>query len=162
MLRHRSHWPTAAAWLDEIEARLDPLTRQMLRQDRQLLTQIMDGIAVIDALLKELATEDERCQQLDTISGCGVVTAAAVVAEVVTSRASPGPKHCAGMPPDAKVEQSGERTITGKLVRHCNKHLRRALIIIAQSFVKSARVANTRLKAATSSACTATAPIPPK
>jgi transposase len=53
-------------------------------------------------------------------------------------------RRYAGLTP--KVEQSGERTITGKLVPRCNKHLRRALIIIAQSFVKSARVTDTRAK----------------
>jgi len=139
--------PTARAWLDDIEARLDPLTRQILQQDRRMLDQIMENIAVIDVLLKEIAADDERCRQLDTIAGCGVVTAAAVVAEIgdiTRFRSAKALRRYAGLTP--KIEQSGERTVTGKLVRHCNKHLRRALIIIAQSFVKSARVTDTRAK----------------
>ena len=139
--------PTAKAWLDDIETHLDPLTRQILQQDRQMLDRIMENIAVIDILLAEVAAEDERCQQLDTIAGCGLVTAAAVVAEVGDITRFPSAKalrRYAGLTP--KMEQSGERTVTGKLVRHCNKHLRRALIIIAQCFPKSARITGTRMR----------------
>ena len=70
--------PTAKAWLDDIETRLDPLTRQILQQDRQMLDRIMENIAVIDVLLAEIAADDERCRQLDTIAGCGVVSPAPI------------------------------------------------------------------------------------
>jgi transposase len=139
--------PTAAVWLDEAETHLNPCSRDMVRQDRRLLAQIMEQIAVIDVLLEEVVAEDVRCQQLDTIAGCGLVTASAVVAEIgdITRFAdAKALRRYAGLTP--KIEQSGERTTTGKLVGHCNKHLRRALITIAQCFVKSDRIAGTRMK----------------
>lgn len=137
----------AQAWLDETEPNLPPVIRQCLQVQRQALSEVMQHIAALDAVLEELVGADQRCQQLDTIAGCGPVTAATVVAEIGDiarfghARAL---RKYAGLTPT--ISQSGDRSTTGRLVRPCNKHLKHAMILIAQSFARSHRVDGTRIK----------------
>ena len=139
--------PKATAWMDEIAQRLDPLTRQILHSFRELLAAIVKQIADFDAMLEEAVAEDKRCQQLTTIIGCSTVTAAAVVAEIGDISRFDDAKalrRYAGLTP--RIEQSGERTKIGHLVEQCNKHLRRALILIAQCFAHNKRLEDTRIR----------------
>jgi len=75
------------------------------------------------------------------------VTAATVVAEIGDIRrfgtAKALRKH-AGLTPT--ITRSGERSTTSRLVRACNKHLKQALILIAQSFARSVQTDGTSLE----------------
>jgi transposase len=137
----------AQAWLDQIEPNLPPVIRQCLQVQRQALTDVMRQIAALDAELEQLVAQDERCQQLDTIAGCGPVTAATIAAEIgdiARFRHARALRKYAGLTPS--ISQSGDRSTTGKLVVACNKHLKHAMILIAQHFATTHRVDGTRIK----------------
>jgi len=139
----------AQVWLDEIQVSWPSVIRQCLQHLRQGLAQVMADLADLEALVAERVAQDERCRQLDTLAGCGPVTAATVVAEVGDIQrfsAAKSLRKYAGLTPT--ISQSGDRSTTGKLVKPCNKHLKHALILIAQSFARSSRVDGTRLEKA--------------
>jgi transposase len=137
----------AQAWLEATTARLPTMVAACLQHLRASLAQLQADLEALDACLEEQVAPDERCRQLDTIAGCGVTTAATVVAEIGDIRrfhSAKALRKYAGLTPT--ITQSGERALTGRLVRPCNKFLKQVLILIAQGYARSGQVDDTSLK----------------
>jgi transposase len=115
-----------------------------------IIWQILLGLQKqIDRLEKEI---DRRVKAstvggaLTDIPGIGPIHAFTLMAELGDINRFPDHKHLhsyCGLVP--KVSQSGDRSHTGHLVKRCNKHLRNAAIMAAQSAVRAK--ADSRAKA---------------
>lgn len=91
--------------------------------------------AVIAALVEQLEEQSDRdITLLVTVPGVGLVSAAALKAEIGTVERFSTPERFAsyaGLAP--RLMQSGESRKTGRIVRRSNSHLRTTMYLVAQS-----------------------------
>jgi transposase len=98
----------------------------------------------LEHTLRQVAREEPRVAQVQTLIGCGPVTAVAEVGEV---RRFPNAAHLrsyAGLVP--QVRQSGARCWIGPLPHRGNPRLRGVLVPAAQHRANNQRLDGTRLK----------------
>jgi len=128
----------AQRWLKECGQRLSSATAICLQAFLRSLQAIAEELNQLDKLIRELAAAHPVARQLQTIVGCGPLSAMTLVAEIgdiSRFRDAGRLRSYAGLVP--KVHQSGERTVTGKLDKQRrNVHLRRILILMAQHFAR--------------------------
>jgi transposase len=125
----------ATCWLDQFEAGLPPLVRLSLRALRRSLEALHEQIRALEAAMREAARGQELVQRLQTVAGCGVLTALTLVAEIGDVHRFADAAHLrsyTGLTP--RQRQSGERSSTGPLDKRGNPHLRRILVLMAQHF----------------------------
>ncbi|MCX6618895.1 MAG: IS110 family transposase [Acidobacteria bacterium] len=120
-------------WLDEWEPTLSEHNRLAVQELRQAWAEAQARLKRLDAALKAIARRDARVARLMTLPGVAELTAVTLVAEIGDIARFPAAKHLrsyARLVP--QISQSGERTHTGPLVKRGNRHLSRALILMAQ------------------------------
>jgi transposase len=96
------------------------------------------GRAWLDQVPERLpheAQQDPRCQLLQTLPGCGPLTAVTIIAEIGDpGRFANSSRLCSYVGLAPTIRQSGERSYTGPLKARGNPHLRRILVLLAQHF----------------------------
>ena len=128
----------AQQWLKECRQRLSSTAVICLQAFLGGLQGIAREMKKLDKRIRKLAEAHPVARQLQTIVGCGPLSALTIVAEIGDLSRFPSAGHLrsyAGLVP--KVHQSGERTVIGKLDKsRRNVHLRRILILLAQHFAR--------------------------
>ena len=122
-------------WLDAWEPTLSDHNRLAVQELRQAWADTRARLKRLDQPLKEIARQDARVARLMTLPGVGELIAVTLVAEIgeIKRFAAPGNlRSYARLVP--QVQQSGECTHTGPLVKRGNRHLSRALVLWAQHF----------------------------
>ena len=122
-------------WLDAWEPTLSAHNRLTVQELRQAWADLQARLQRLDRPLQEIARRDARVARLMTLPGVGQLIAVTLVAEIGDIERFPAAKHLrsyARLVP--QVQQSGERTYTGPLVKRGNRHLSRALVLMAQHF----------------------------
>ena len=122
-------------WLDQVPERLPHEAQLALDALRQSLAAVVAQIQRLERDIRQQAQQDPRCQLLQTLPGCGPLTAVTIIAEIGDpSRFANSSRLCsyAGLAPT--IRQSGERSYTGPLKARGNPHLRRILVLLAQHF----------------------------
>lgn len=125
----------AQRWLDAWELTLSANNRQVVQELRQSWAGHQARLQRLDRELKVIALRDRRVQLLQTLPGVGELTAVTLVAEIGEIDRFPAAKNLrsyAKLVP--QVQQSGERTHTGPLVKRGNRHLSRIMVLWAQHF----------------------------
>ena len=122
-------------WLDHWEATLSEINRLACQQVRQTWAQVREHLKTLDKAIQAIAAQDPRVQQLKTVPGAGDLIAVTVVAEIGEIGRFASAKHLrsyAKLVP--QVQQSGDRSYTGPLVKRGNRHLSRVMVLLAQHF----------------------------
>ena len=128
----------AQQWLDEEAARWPQALQAVLAGFRAVLATLAEQVKQLAHQIVEHTQTSEPAERLQTIPGVGPQLAAAVVAEIGAPERFPTAirlRGYSGLVP--QVRQSGERRWTGPLIAGGNRHLRWALVEIAQHFVQS-------------------------
>lgn len=134
--------------LDALTAVLSPSGAAGLAALRRSLQGLKKEIQTLEQQLLKLVMAHPACRRLMTIEGCGFVLAGLIVGEIgQISRFSQAKylRSYAGLAP--RISQSGDRCVTGPLSQG-NRHLKYALVLLAQHFSWSKGFADTRLKRA--------------
>ena len=137
----------AERWLAEHLGTLPQWDQLCLQCLRDSLLALRQQIKLLDHEIERHAAQDPACQKVRSLPGCGALLAVTIVAELgdVARFESLG-RACsyAGLTPS--VQQSGDRSYTGRITRRGNPHLRRALVLVAQHFAWQKDLGETSLK----------------
>lgn len=139
--------PKAERWLDEHLAAVPAWGQFCLQRVRDSLLSLREQIKLLDREIERHAAHDPACQKIRSLPGCGALLAVTIVAELGdVARFDSLGRACsyAGLTPT--VQQSGERSYTGRIARRGNPHLRRALVLLAQHFAWQKDLGETALK----------------
>lgn len=127
-------------------AKLSETMRLIVSALWQLLLSLHKRIDRLDKEIDRRVKASAVARALTDIPGIGTIHAFTLTAELGEIDRFPDHKHLhsyCGLVP--KVSQSGDRSHTGRLVKRCNKHLRNAAIMAAQSAARAK--ADSRAKA---------------
>lgn len=132
--------------LADEDNKLPILARELLQDLCTELIALEERIAVIDARVKHLAKEDERCKRLVGIPGIGPVTATALIATVGDARRYRSARHMAasfGLTPH-EHSSGGKQRLLG-ISKRGDRYLRWLLIQGARSIMRFASRRNDAL-----------------
>jgi transposase len=132
--------------LADEDHKLPILARELLQDLCTELITLEERIAVIDARVKHLAEEDERCKRLVGIPGIGPVTATALIATVGDARRYRSARHMAasfGLTPH-EHSSGGKQRLLG-ISKRGDRYLRWLLIQGARSIMRFASRRNDAL-----------------
>jgi transposase len=134
-------------WLDAWEPTLSERNRLVVQELRQAWAEHQARLRRLDRELKAIARQEVRVQRLQTLPGVAELTAVTVVAEIGDIARFPAAKHLRSYAKLApSVQQSGERSHTGPLVKRGNRHLSRIMVLLAQHFSWMRGLQGTTLK----------------
>ena len=120
---------------------------QAARAPCQVLLAVAADLQGLEHTLRQVAREEQRVAQVQTIIGRGPEPAVTVVAEVGEVRRFPSAAHLrsyAGLVP--QVRQSGERCWIDPLPHQGKPRLRRVLVLAAQHLADNKQLKGTHLK----------------
>ncbi len=132
--------------LADEDNKLPILARELLQDLCTELIALEERIAAIDARVKHLAKEDERCKRLVGIPGIGPVTATALIATVGDARRYRSARHMAasfGLTPH-EHSSGGKQRLLG-ISKRGDRYLRWLLIQGARSIMRFASRRNDAL-----------------
>lgn len=132
--------------LADEDNKLPMLARELLQDLCTELLTLEERIAVIDARVKHLAEEDERCKRLVDIPGIGPITATALIATVGDARRYRSARHMAasfGLTPH-EHSSGGKQRLLG-ISKRGDRYLRWLLIQGARSIMRFASRRNDAL-----------------
>ncbi|MEN6346572.1 MAG: IS110 family transposase [Armatimonadia bacterium] len=121
-------------WLATVEAPYNLLGALYV----SLLQQVRQATAAVDEQIKHLADHNPLAQELLSQPGKGLLTTMGMLAEMGDLARFSSVKQLlsySGLAPS--VQQSGEKSRTGRLPQRCNKHLRYWAVMCAQATVHS-------------------------
>ncbi len=121
-------------WLATVQAPYNLLGALYL----SLLPQVRQATAAVDEQIKHLAADNPLARELLCQPGKGLLTTLGMLAEMGDLHRFASVKQLisyAGLAPS--VQQSGDKSRTGRLPKRCNKHLRYWAVMCAQAAVRS-------------------------
>lgn len=137
----------AGRWLDEVSRELDEDLAAVLTGLRGRLAAEVVEVAELTAVVGRRAPSHPDFALLKTLPGFGDLLAASVAAEIGDpSRFPTAGALCGYSGVVPSIEQSGERSRTGKLTRLGNRYLRRSMVLGAQLLVWDKQTEGTRLR----------------
>lgn len=104
---------------------LDPIDRMRIESSLRMLDELTDEISKYDTKIREIASEDEQVQLLETITGVGAISAVTVTAEIGDISRFPSHEQVvsyAGL--DPTVRQSGDHEARGSISKEGSAVLR--------------------------------------
>lgn len=132
--------------LADEDHKLPLLAHELLQDPCTELIALEERIAVIDARVKHLAQEDERCKRLVDIPGIGPVTATALIATVGDARRYRSARHMAasfGLTPHEHSSGAKQRLLG--ISKRGDRYLRWLLVQGARSIMRFASRRNDAL-----------------